>query len=453
MDPTAQDTTFELSIHVTSAVDAVQPAEIRRLFRTGTRQAQVTFQHVSVRDDGDPGFVLGDGDFFFKIGAGELGVSKEFATTGAESQRAIDIGSGQDRSFGPFDLVVATDRAPEGIWVQARVTEYDSYYLPPGVDDPTSFADEGVRQFSYGDGDGEAIVMTKWFDLTSINGEIPFTLDTGQRAFDLTIHGRISVQTQDGALLASQIVKPEAPLQAVDHVTYVDRGGRALVGSDTWLQRSLDGELHQVHRTENALHARWSRLAKATTAPITVVQGEHGPRIFSLDDKGRALTLDKDSVDWRPIGGGFVGRLLAVRGLRGPILVGLDQHGAVHQSDGDGEWRRVAEGVAGDLTIFASDEGVSMTARGDGDEVMYRSDKDKEWRKLGRGPRGRLWSATTASGPVFAILREDETLAVAVCDDASTSLDWREAGSINDLLDMRLSLAHFPKFPPARPHS
>ena len=227
-------------------MDAVQPAEIRRLFRTGTRQVQVTFQHVFVRDDGDPGFVLGDGDFAFKIGAGEVGVSKEFTTDEPESQLFADIGSGEDRSFAPFDLVVASDRAPAGIWVQARATEYDSYNPPPGVMDPTSFEDEGVRQFSYGDGDGEAIVMTKWFDLTSIDGEIPFTLETGQRVFDLTFHGRIAVQTQDGALLASQIVKPEAPIQAVDHVTYVDRGGRALIGSDTWLQRSLDGELHQV---------------------------------------------------------------------------------------------------------------------------------------------------------------------------------------------------------------
>ena len=399
LDPTSQNTTFELKIHVTSTKDAVQPAEIRRLFRTGTRQAQVTFQHVVVRDDGDPGFVLGDGDFFFKIGAGELGVSKEFPTTEAESQRAIDIGSGQDRSFGSFDLVIATDRAPEGIWVQARVTEYDSYNLPPGVDDPTSFADEGVRQYSFGDGDGDAIVMTKWFDLTSIDGEIPFTLDTGPRVFDLTIHGRISVQTQDGALLASQIVKPELPIQAVDHVTYVDRGGRALVGSDTWLQRSLDGELHRVHRAENALHARWSRLAKATTAPITVVQGEHGPRIFSLDDKGRALTLDSDSVDWRPIGGAFVGRLLAVSGLRGPILVGLDQHGAVHQSDGDGEWRRVAEGVTGDLSVFASGDGIALVARGRGDEVMYRSDKDEAWQRLGSGPRAGFGQAQHLAAP------------------------------------------------------
>ncbi len=293
--------------------------------------------------------------------------------------------------------------------------------------------------------------MTKWFDLASIDGEIPFTLETGPRVFDLTIHGRISVQTQPGALLSPQIVKPERPTQAVDHVTYVDRGGRAVVGRDTWLQRSMDGEIYRVHRAENAKHFRWSRLAKATPAPITVVQGEHGPRIFSLDDKGQALTLDKDSVDWRTIGGGFVGRLLAVPGPRGPILVGLDQHGAVHQSDGDGEWRRVAEGVAGDLTIFASDEGVSMAARGGGDEVMYRSDKDKEWRKLGRGPRGHLLGAATPSGPVFAILREDETLVVAVYDDASTSLDWREAGSINDLLDRRFSLAEFPNFPPARP--
>ena len=199
------------------------------------------------------------------------------------------------------------------------------------------------------------------------------------------------------------------------------------------------------------MHARWSRLAKATTAPITVVQGEHGPRIFSLDDKGRALTLDKDSDDWRPIGGGFVGRLLAVSGLRGPILVGLDQHGAVHQSDGDGEWRRVAEGVTGDLSVFASGDGVALVARGHGDEVMYHSDKDEEWRKLGRGPRGRLWAAATPGGPAFAVLRSDETLAVAAYGDASASLDWREAGSINDLLDMRLSLAHFPKFPQARP--
>ena len=444
LDPTAQNTSFELNIHATSSVDAIQPAPVHATFRTGTRAVEVKFDHVWVHDDGDPGFVLGDGDFVFDLGAGDIGRSGPFG----RQSFSKSIGSGENRSI---DVVVAANPAAEEIWVQASVRELDGVGTTFWSASDLSFAPEGVRQFSFDDGDGEKIIITKWFDLTTIDGEIPFTLDTGQRVFDLTINGRLRVQTQDGALLAPQIVRPERPIPAVDHVTYVDRGTRIRVGRETSLQRSLDGELHRIHRVENTRHERWSRLAEATAAPVTVVLGEHGPQMFSLDDKGTAVTLDKDSVTWRTIGGRFVGRLLAASGPDGPILVGLDQNGAVHQSRGDGEWRRVAEGVTEDLSVFASGDGIALVARGRGDEVMYRSDKDEAWQRLGSGPPGRLWAGATPGGPVFAVLRSDETLAVAVHGGASAPLDWREAGSINDLLDTRLSLAHFPKFPPARP--
>ena len=66
---------------------------------------------------------------------------------------------------------------------------------------------------------------------------------------------------------------------------------------------------------------------------------------------------------------------------------------------------------------------------------------EDSWLRLGQGPKGRLLANRTEDGFVFAVLREDETFAVAVTTHKPKRLKWREAGDITSLLDRRFSLA------------
>ena len=125
-------------------------------------------------------------------------------------------------------------------------------------------------------------------------------------------------------------------------------------------------------------------------------------------------------------------------------LFGLDCEGAVFERTEDVPvWRRIADGVACDLNAFeVGQDRIGLAARGAGVEILYRrSADDGDWTRLGKGPEGRLYAARTETATIFVVLREDETLAMAIVEDGAGRLDWGEFGDVTAMLDRRFSMA------------
>lgn len=432
--PTRQNQVFRLHIFAPSLEEAPS-AEVTALFRTGSRRVEVFFDHLFVQNDGDPG-LLGDGDFHFQFGAGRIGEGEGPFDTGTFNG---GIGTGEDRSLNIF---VAQDTAPAGIWVQAQAREDDAF---GSVFDAefVGFAPEGVNHFQ--SDDSEYVVITKWFDLSGFEGpidEIPFTLESGPLHVSYTVNCRLRVETNPGAVIQPQIVKRGLVSQAAHPVAYLGALDRVATNRSALLQRSPNGEIFLGERAAGAAPRRWSRFTEPTTGTVTVVELDGGPQLFALDDNGEAKALDAHTGTWRSLGRGFVDRVLAVADPGGPILFALDCEGGISRRHGESGWERIADGVSADLNLLETDGRVGLVARGLGGEILYRqSAVDDGWTRL-EGPQGQLLAAATDDGGVaFAVLREDETLVIALSDSTPERLNWREAGDITAMLDRGFSLA------------
>ena len=378
----------------------------------------------------------------FEFGAGEVGVDEPFGI----QLFGDEIDSGENRAL---NLVVATENAPAHVWIQANAQEDDVFGIGFYMGNAVRFAPEGVEFETRNE--METAVVTRWFDLRLFAGpmdEIAFDLATGPLHVSFTTKCRLRVETEPGRLLVPMMKRSRRPTVRPDRVAYLDPGDRTAVGQangSAWLQRSPRGELYLAQEGDRtSKRPRWSQLGEPVSGTITVAAGADGPHIFALAEDGCVLTLDEGAGRWRRLGGYFVGRIVAVAGNTGITLFGLDCEGAVFQRTEDvPDWRRIADGVAGDLNAFEiGQDTIGLAARGaDGDILYRRSTGDRDWMRLGKGPEGRLYAANADMAIVFVVLREDETIAVAIAEDGAGWLDWREFGDVTAMLDRRFSMA------------
>lgn len=435
-DPTPQREIYRLAIEAQSTEGVATIATAGALFLTGSRRAEIFFDRLRVHKDGDPGFYMGDGDFSWNMGAGELGSKAAFGIVGAGGP----MGDGEQVELARS---VLADPAPAGIWVQATGLESDSGFGSTIIGSiALGHAPEGVRQQNL-DGDGEIIAVTRWFDLAALPGpldEFPFTLETGRRVFAASVECRLRVETQPGAVIEPQVTKRRgSPVYVPHEVARLEPGGSLRTSATTTLNRGPNGELYRAEQAADARVAQWVELGPAVAGPVTVVRIADGDEVFALGARGEAQRLVDGA--WKSLGGGFVGELAAAVAGSEAHLFGLDRGGAVLRRHSDRDWERVGDGVAGDLAALTSGDRVVLAARGTDGAVLYRTLDDSAWTRLGDAPTGALFAAATGEGLAFAVVREDETIALAVASGPPERLDWREAGDITALLDRRYSLA------------
>jgi hypothetical protein len=119
------------------------------------------------------------------------------------------------------------------------------------------------------------------------------------------------------------------------------------------------------------------------------------------------------------------------------------------------DWQLIGDGVGGSLNAFTSRRGVSVVAVSRKGEVLHKLLRDNAWH-----PAGHKWQALGAAptGPLSAELVEDDIVVLAVLAEKETIhlLPWRNypetpagdawqtVGTINSLLDARLSLIEAP---------
>ena len=348
-------------------------AEVTGLFRTGNRRAQVFFDHIFVHTDGDPGS-LGDGDFTFYMGAGDI---ESQQMLGATDYRE-DISGGDDRSI---NRSVAIDAAPVGLWVKVEAEEDDNtlngrYGRNPAT---VSFAAEGSTWTT--DDDVEIATVTRWFDLSDagpVPQEIAFTLETGPRHIDFSLNCRLRMEAVPGANLAPLVKKSAKPIVRAKTVAMLAVGARVAVAGRTThvLLLAPDGGLYQVNardRTTAAASARntpWTRLAGEVREPLTVVAVEDALHLLAVGADGQVMhnSIAPDAVQaasgdekWRPLGGHVVAPVVAAAAGAGVELFALDADGSVlHRSlngEAGHEWRSIGDAVIGSLNAFTTSRG------------------------------------------------------------------------------------------------
>ncbi len=207
------------------------------------------FDHIFVHTDGDPG-ALGDGDFTFDMGAGDLDTQDMLGAT----QYAADISGGENRAI---NQSVAIEPAPAGIYVQVNAEDDDSFWGMFGADPMVSFMPEGSEWWTQDDF-VEGVHVTKWFDLTGAGPdpqEIPFTLETGPKHIDFSLNCRLRFEASPGVNLQPMVKKSAKPTVRAKSVAMVVTGERvALAGRPKHVvMLAQDGGLYHAYERDRAM--------------------------------------------------------------------------------------------------------------------------------------------------------------------------------------------------------
>ncbi|MEP7328973.1 MAG: hypothetical protein ABI777_07160 [Betaproteobacteria bacterium] len=467
--PLAQNTDFTFHIVAVpgnGAPSTAKAVETTGQFRTGLRNAQVFFDQVFVHTDGDPG-LLGDGDFTFGMGAGDIDGGAVLGGT----QYKADISGGDNQTINQSVLI---EPAPVGLWVQVRSEEDDSFgYHFTGMDAEIAFAPEGAKwehAFIRGD-ESEISTVTKWFDLSGagpIAQEIAFTLETGPRHVDYSLHCRLRFQATPGAVLQPMIKKSAPPISRAKTVATMVTGDRIAVAGrqNHVLQLPGDGGLYhaEVGSRADSRNPQWTRVATELRPPLTVTAAGDTLQLVAVDDAGQVMHQELGPAAGQSgysvakaasLGGNVVAPIVAATVGDRTELFAMDAQGAVLQrtlgEHAGGEWKRIGEGLAGSLNAFTTVHGeIGLIARGRNGDVMYLAWSEKTaqggtppWQSLGKAPAGAVSAEQIEDDVVLAVLADDETVHAAAWRDypkLPSKLVWQVFGTMNDLISARFSL-------------
>jgi hypothetical protein len=484
--PLPQNTDFTFHILAApgaGALSTAKSAEATGQFRTGFRDARVFFDRVFVHTDGDPGS-LGDGDFTFDMGVGD---TEGGGMIGAR-QLVAEISGGENRAI---DESVAVPGSPVGLWVQVRAVEDDSFDSTPyGAAPSVSFAPEGATWEHWDSryGEAEVATVTKWFDLSSagpVAQEIPFTLETGPRHIDFSLHCRIRFEARQGVVVQPMFTKSTRPGARAKSVATMRVGDRVTVAGRTThaVQLAPDGVLYHAGADDRPPAAarsgnvRWMPIAGDVHPPLTAAATADVLHLLMVGKDGDVMHRSVGSnaaehkpgkVHWTSLGGGMVAPVVAaVDGDRVELFASNAEGAVFHrtlEAHAQGDWQRIGEGMAGSLNAFKSaGGGIGLVARARNGDVMHLPWTHQStragsfaWHSLGKAPPGSLSVEGIDDAIVLAVLADDETVhAAAWRDDPGTkaALDWKALGTMNALISARYSLLAAVAVPPGAKRS
>ncbi len=463
--PQNRDFTFHILAPTAAGSLSNKAAEATGQFRTGNRQAQVFFDHIFVHTDGDPGW-LGDGDFTFYMGAGDIESQQMLGATAY----IADISGGDDRSI---NQSVAIDAAPVGLWVKVEAEEDDNVIPAFGAPPTVSFAAEGSTWTTIAF--GEKATVTKWFDLSDagpVPQEIPFTLETGPRHIDFSLNCRLRMEAVPGVNLAPMVTKSTKPIVQAKTVAMLGVGARVAVAGRTThvLVLGPDGGLYHVTARDltdaaaSARNTQWTRLAGEVPAPLTVVATEDVLHLLAVGSDGQvmhrpiapeAVQSAPEDEKWHSLGGHVVAPVVAAAAGPDVELFALNAEGSVLHRSLNGEaghdWRSIGDGMTGSLNALTTSRGdIGLVALGHSGDVTFlpwsaghARDESAQWRSIGKAPQGVLSAEFIDDVVVLAVLSDDETVHAAPWRDypePPAKLEWQTLGTMNDLISARFSL-------------
>ena len=272
-------------------------------FRTGSRTAEIFFDRIHVRNDGDPG-LKGAGEFGFTFGAGDALTGVLLGNVESWGEGGID--AGHDVAV---NRAITIPSAPRGLWVQVKATENDTYFVPlPGaglctVGTTPSFASPGS---SGGDtGDCAFATVTGHFDISQTIGGIserPFEMTTGNFSIAYDVFGRLRVEAHAGEwsqgfvefrpLPFAQTVGAVAWVSPNKNVTFIQKQGRA--------QRLVMGPGGVLYHALGEAEGPWADVGGRFQGPVTAVAtGPDRVVLFGLSPDGAVL---QDPFSGHPAG-------------------------------------------------------------------------------------------------------------------------------------------------------
>lgn len=456
-EPLPQATRLRLKITVPGqsrlaggkARDVVRAVE----FTTGSRAINVLFDTIYIRADGDP---MGAGDFTFQLSA----YDREHTSGGFRTDYE-DIDAGDP----PFRLAVD---------IPLRMTKREVIVTAQAADD-----DELLRTLlllpERGDQPGSGFYYlngaeTGWArDVISVaNVEqpgltvIPFTLDNGDHKVAFTVNGRVNaivtpgqgyVETRPKSARASapRIVALKGPGRAAQ-VVGGNRESGARIALDAngavWLKYFAPGRAPSAP-------VEWRRAAAAPGGAVTLVlDAADRPTLLALDEKGEAIfwRANQAGGEWIKLGAKLAGAITAAKGRDGQLdLFGVDAAGRVLRRAFDplkpkpAEWRRVGDGVAGNLVALPQASGVALFAIDHEGQIVHaflRGDETPSFERIG-GPRTECFGAEALvadiGGVLVSALTDERVLHVLHWREfprGKPHRQWREKGVIDEIIPM-----------------
>jgi hypothetical protein len=440
-------------------------------FRTGSRTAEIFFDTIHVRNDGDPG-LKGAGEFTFSFSGGDAATGEQKGNV--EHWGEGDIDAGEDVAV---NLMVSIPTAPRGLWVHVSGTEDDKSFFDPGSLGLCAIGTVGggaPGSFAKETGACTVASVTEHFDISQTLGGIserPFEMHTGNFAIAYDVLGRLRVQARAGEWF-ERFVEGRRPLpyaQTPSAIAWVSPNGNAkFVQKQGHAHKLIHGPggalYHQALGEDPRAEGSWANLGGRFQGPVTVVAtGPDRVSLFGLSPEGAVLHTshaadDRPEEDWQSLGGAFMGRLVAVIGADGVIeLFALSADGSVFQrtlrerGDPTSEWEPIGAGIMGAMAaLFSPRTGLSLFALGRGGEVLYKRRPPKgdwrpagrEWETLGVASDGLLsaeWVGDEAL--LLAVVAADETVRVLAWPgypDLPPAQGWQHVGTVNSLLQGRL---------------
>jgi hypothetical protein len=353
-----------------------------------------------------------------------------------------------------------------------------------------SFAPEGAtwEHWDSSYGEAEVATVTKWFDLSSagpVAQEIPFTLETGPRHIDFSLHCRIRFEARQGVVVQPMFTKSAKPGARVKSVATMRVGDRVTVAGRTThaVQLAPDGVLYHAGADDRppavarSGNVRWMPIADDVHPPLTAAATGDVLHLLMVGKDGDVMHRSVGSnaaepgpgkVHWTSLGGGMVSPVVAaVDGDRVELFASNAEGAVFHRTLGEhaqGEWQRIGEGMAGSLNAFTSARGgIGLVARARNADVMHLPWTHESsragsfaWHSLGKAPPGSLAVEGIDDAVVLAVLADDETVhAAAWRDDPGTkpALDWKALGTMNALISSRYSLFAAAAVPPGAKRS
>jgi hypothetical protein len=436
-------------------------------FRTGSRSAEIFFDTIHVRNDGDPG-AKGAGEFTFTFRCGEVLKGKPLGNV--ESWGKESINAGQDVAV---NRVVTIPTAPSVFWANVYGEEDDHSAFDLGlctIGLPDSTPGSWGREV----GACAVATVTEHFDISGTIGgvsERPFEMHTGNFSIAYDVFGRLRVDARAGEWF-QRFVEGRRPLafaQAPSPVAWVSPNGNAKFvqkqGRAHRLILSPSGALyHQALGEDARTEGAWTNLGGWFQGPVAVVATEPDRvSLFGLSPEGAVLykthaTDVRPEADWQTLGGVFVGRVVVATGAEGSIALftlsgdGTVSHRTLTESgQSQAEWEKIGGGIAGAMAVlFSPRTGLSLFALGRDGSVLHKrrpinhgwQPSGLEWESLGVVSAGLLnaeWVGDEAL--LLSVVAENETVRVLTWPgypDLPRPDGWRLIGTVNSLLQGRI---------------
>jgi hypothetical protein len=458
-----QDTTYFYKI-IATGTGRRGDAVVRGTFTTGSQDAELFFDRIHVRRDGDPNSA---GDFTFYFGAGDAETKDELGLPWPTY--SADISDGQSVLVGRS---IHIPRAPRRLWVGVVGVDDDSYIFAPLCTLGHRPAPTGPRTDHAEQEACEQAWVWDEFD-TFENGEFksglrnyPFTLSTGNFGVAFDVSGGLRVSAVAGA--SFQMRMPKGAVSPVATLREPGRGAAIAMGRDGVLMAALgpDGAIYYkpISVQRPALpRGQWMRLDGPIGGAVTVVASRSGAaNFFAVGREGGVLHTrcaedGEPGREWDNLGGAPLGPVAADVSPQGQVeLFIVGEEGMVlHRSweeettQGYTDWKSLGGPVRGSLApLSLPGGGLGLFALGCDGSVLHKRRRGREWTdagawdSLGGSFAGELGVTRQDDGALLVfVVTEDRRIFVktwAGYPDTPPPEPWEEAGTIDSLFERQM---------------